>query len=197
MVTYVPDNLWGEMLPSIDNAQLMENCLEVEDFLLKEIVTGVEVDYHGSKTTNAYRQYSLLSFPIKSFQDLYHNIVTVIKPLLPKETHVLQCWLNVFRDNEYIDWHGHWPPEMRAIHGFYCVNVTPSFTEYKFKHIPGKVFKVDSKEGLMVFGKSNNDLHRSSPWNNNSEPRVTIAFDIIPLSTMNEDQLAFNHFLPF
>lgn len=199
MITYVPNNLWGTMIPHLDNAKLTDICLNAEKFLINRILdeTKIEMKFYGSKTTASYQQYNLLSFPIESFQNLYHNIVSVIKPCLPKETHVMQCWLNVFKGNEFIDWHGHWPKEHRVVHGFYCVNVTPSFTEYRFKHIPDKTYRVESKEGLLVFGKSNDDSHRSSPWTNVSEPRVTIAFDIIPISTLKSTHMTPNHYLPF
>ena len=196
MITYVPENLWGEMLPSIDNTQLMKDCLEAERFLLNTLTADTAVGMYGSKTTASYSQYNLLSFPVESFQNLYHNMVSVIKPCLPKETHVLQCWLNIFRGNEFIDWHNHWKKKFRVIHGFYCVHVTPSFTEYKFDHLPDNIFKVKSSEGLLVFGKSNGDLHRSSPWHDHNNPRITIAFDIIPVSTM-VNEIRPNHYLPF
>ena len=195
MITYVPGNLWGEMLPSIDNTQLLRDCLWAERYLLDNVIVDGPLGTYGSKTTASFKQYNLLSFPVESFQSLYHNLVSVIKPCLPKETHVIQCWLNVFRGNEFIDWHSHWRKRFRAIHGFYCVNVTPSFTEYKFEF--GDIVKVNSVEGLLVFGKSNNDQHRSSPWSDASVPRVTIAFDIVPVSTMVDGQVKPNHYLPF
>ena len=199
MITYVPDNLWGEMLPSIDNTQLMKDCLEAERFLLNTLSADTAVGMYGSKTTASYSQYNLLSFPIESFQNLYHNMVSVIKPCLLKETHVLQCWLNIFRGSEFIDWHDHWKKKFRVVHGFYCVNVTPSFTEYKFDHLPDNIFKVESKEGLLVFGKSDGDVHRSSPWHDNDNPRITIAFDILPLTTMRlgHGKVDVNHYVPF
>jgi len=198
MITYVPDNLWGEMLPSIDNTELMKSCLNMEKYLqrnnfLKQDDPGI----YGSKPSASYRNYNLFSFPIESLQGLYHNIVSIIKPCLPEETHIIQCWLNVFRSGEFIDWHSHRDKKYKVIHGFYCVNVTPSFTEYKFKHIPNEIFKLESKEGLLVFGKSNDDIHRSSPWNNPSVPRISIAFDIIPLSTFSKKHIRPNYFLPF
>ena len=196
MNTYVPDYLWGEILPSIDNTQLMNDCLSAEKYLLNSVIAEAVPGLYGSKTTASFARYNLLSFPIESFQILYHNMVSVIKPQLLNETHVVQCWLNVFRGNEYIDWHGHWKRERQVLHGFYCVHVTPSFTEYKFEHLPDQVFKIESKEGLLVFGKSDGDLHRSSPWQNYNTPRITIAFDVIPVSTLDYTQIRPNHYLP-
>jgi len=199
MDTYVPNYLWGEMIPIIDNAKLMEDCLHAEDYLINKLPLKQEqeIGRYGNITTASHNQYNLLSFPIESFQVLYHNMVAVIRPCLPKEPHVIQCWLNVFRDNGFIDWHDHWPSKYRVIHGFYCVNVTPSFTEYKFAHAPMGTVKVESKEGLLVFGKSDGDEHRSSPWSKTSEPRITIAFDVIPVSMLENFQVRPNHYLPF
>jgi len=194
MITYVPDNLWGEMLPSMDNTRLMKDCLWAERYLLDCVVVDTPLLHYGSKTTASYSQYNLLTLPIESFQNLYHNIVTVIKPCLPDETYMIQCWLNVFRGNEFIDWHGHWNKKFRVVHGFYCCSVTPSFTEYQFEF--GNVVKVNSVEGLLVFGNSNGDIHRSSPWTGFG-PRITIAFDIVPVTTLPDDQKRPNHYLPF
>ena len=197
MNVYVPDNLWGEMLPSIDNRQLMKDCLLVENYLNTNDILKDDPGIYGSETSASYQKYNLLSFPLRSFQILYHSMVSVIKPCLPNEPHVLQCWLNVFRENASIGWHSHWDKKYRTLHGFYCVNVTPSFTEYEFLHRPGENFKVESKEGLLVFGKSNDDRHRSSPWSGGAVPRVTIAFDVVPVSTLGDELIVPNHYLPF
>jgi hypothetical protein len=197
MITYVPDNLWGVTLPSIDNAELYRCCLDTERYLIDNVIVEEPLRSYGSKTTATYNQYNLLSMPLRPLQALYYSMAAAIKPCLPDETHMIQCWLNVFRGGERIDWHAHWSKENRVVHGFYCVNVTPSFTEYKFEHLPGNIYKVESKEGLLVFGKSNGDRHRSSSWQDYNNPRVTIAFDIVPITTMNREQVHPNHFLPF
>jgi hypothetical protein len=197
MHTYIPNNLWGVMLNGIDNDELYRCCLDMEKTLLNRIVKEVPLTLFGSKTTAAFNQYNLLTMPLLPFYNLYHKMVEVIKPCLPDEPHAFQSWLNIFRDGESIDWHGHWDKKFRAIHGFYCVNVSPSFTEYRLEGAAEKTFKVESKEGLLVIGKSNNNNHRSSPWHNKSKPRVTIAFDIIPLSTLEDYHIHPNHLIPF
>lgn len=197
MYTYVEDRLWGKMLTSIDNAELYRCCLHAEEHHLKSFIKEEEAGVYGNKTSASYEDYNLLSLPYIPFQDLYHRMVDVIKPCLPDETHVLQCWVNIYRAGERVQWHGHWPPKYRSIHGFYCVHVTPSYTEYQFNDIPGMVYTVESKEGLLVFGKSDNDSHQSSLWHDDENPRVTIAFDIVPIATLENRHLRINHFLPF
>jgi len=103
--------------------------------------------------------------------------------------------MNVYRNNGFIDWHAHWLAKYKAFHGFYCVNTenVSSFTEYKFTDLGDEVTTVPSKNGRLVFGRSDNDLHRSSPWNF-VFPRITIAFDIVPVSSLST---SINHFIPF
>ncbi len=197
MREYIPGEVWGEMISSIDNDVLYSMCLDTEKMLLGKIVGDEPVEHFGSKTTASYWKYNIFTLPKVPFQDLYHNIVRVVKPILPDEPHVMQCWLNVFRAGESIKWHDHWIPSYRAIHGFYCVHVTSSYTEYRYVNNPDKVYRIDSKDGLLVFGKSNGDEHQSSPWQDPIFPRVTIAFDIIPISTLEDDRQLINHFIPF
>ena len=59
-----------------------------------------------------------------------------------------------------------------------------------------KKIKKISEEGLIVFGKSDGDKHRSSPWRETKRHRITIAFDIIPIESI-ESKLQGNHFIPF
>ena len=47
----------------------------------------------------------------------------------------------------------------------------------------------------MVVGKSENDRHRSSIWNEEHRPRITIAFDIVPIESV-DDPLEANYFIP-
>ena len=197
MIEYIPGELWGKMLPSIDNSRLYNTCLETEKLLFNTVVDEDSAERYGSKTTAVYWKYNIFTSPQEPYQDLYHKLVEVIKPVLPNETHVIQGWLNVFREGENIKWHTHWEPEYRAIHGFYCVNVTPSFTEYRYDSTPDVIHKIESKEGLLVFGKSNGDEHQSSPWHDPLLPRITIAFDIIPITTLDRPEEALNHLIPF
>ena len=70
-----------------------------------------------------------------------------------------------------------------------------SYTEYKIPEVKN-IIKIISEEGLIVFGKSDGDKHRSSPWRETKRHRITIAFDIIPIESI-EYKLQGNHFIPF
>ena len=104
----------------------------------------------------------------------------------PQEPYYIQSWLNFYFKGDFIDWHHHdWNMNRPlyfdpAWHGFVCVDVEPnSKTSYRWKNLPNTI-DVPSKDGLLVLGLSNGDTHKSSEWHDETRPRITIAFDIVP-----------------
>jgi hypothetical protein len=195
MKVYHEDYLYGFNLASINNDKLVEFCLEVEQFLLENL-PPVEPGWYGSVASAHNMSYNLLTFPNKELNKLYHAIQENVIPLLDTNTtYVIKSWLNVYRAGQNIDWHGHWAEESKVWHGFYCAQVRDSATYYKIPEVK-EVITVPSEEGLLVMGKSAGDKHRSSDWQNNAMPRITLAFDIIPIESIN-NKLSVNHYLPF
>jgi hypothetical protein len=191
--------LYSKDLQSIDNDKLFIECLEVESYL-KQTINLQQDSYKefGSFTTSIFQKYNLFSFPCKEASILYRELVSNIIPYLDKSEHYwIQCWFNVFRENESINWHSHWDKELKIWHGFYCVNTKNSYTEYKIPNLK-EIIKVPSQDSRLVFGKSDGDEHRSSIWENKNKPRVTIAFDIIPSASLNKIKMYTpNHYIPF
>jgi hypothetical protein len=154
---------------------------------------------YGCFTTYYHKEYNMFSFPCTELHKLYLNMCNSFKSILrPGEQYYINCWTNLFDKEKNIEWHAHWPAEYKAYHGFYCVNTegeNESYTDYK---IPNQknIYRVKSLNGLCVIGKSEGDEHRSSPWLNDGKYRVTIAFDIIPISSIkNKDEFP-NNFVP-
>lgn len=193
----VNDYLWTEHFTDIDNKKLYETCLMVERALLS-FLPYEEGDY-GCATSYYHRAYNLFSFPCTELQKLHTNVSQVMTKLVNEQLYV-RCWVNLFKQSKNINWHSHFEPEFNAYHGFYCVNTEdiPSYTEY---NIPGhEIVKVDSKDGLLVLGKSAGDKHRSSVWHHPDKYRITIAFDAIPVNKLRPradfDGLIMHNFIP-
>jgi hypothetical protein len=64
-------------------------------------------------------------------------------------------------------------------HGYYCVNAEPSITFYK---VEDDVFENKNKNNRLIICP-NGFPHGRDDWYND-EPRVTIAYDIVPLSRL-------------
>ena len=195
MIVYHEDYLYGVQIGSIDNQSLVTHCLDIEQYLLR-VLPPVTAGWYGNITSAHNKSYNFLTFPGNEINRLFHVLVKEISPVLEKETcYMIKSWVNIYREGQSVGWHKHWESSKRVWHGFYCAQVGESSTYYK---IPGveEVITVPSKEGLLVFGKSDGDEHRSSEWLDSTRPRITIAFDIVPVDSI-DDKTCVNHFIPF
>lgn len=203
MQTIVDDYLYGFQLDNIDNETLFNKCLVIEDIII-QTTPPAEKGWYGNLTSAKNQSYNLFTFPVKELHQLYQEMVKNITPLLEKDTpYVLKSWMNVYRKGDKVSWHAHWPSECKVWHGFYCVNVgeNESATNYK---IPGikEIVNVPSVDGLLVVGKSDDDRHSSTEWQGD-KPRITLAFDIVPMWAANPNEnthmydLSLYHYIPF
>lgn len=207
MKTIVDNYLYTFNLPGIHNKTLLDNCLIIDAILEHTFPANLNNNQYGDAvlTTHKHSCYNLFTFPTTELVKLYNELRTNIVPLLDKETtYVLKAWLNVYHKGQGLRPHGHWRREVQAWHGFYCVNVgeNESATIYSIPGIEHEV-TVTSENGLLVIGKSDNDRHRTTIWENDTMPRITIAFDIVPVQYANPNQntdmegLFLFHFIPF
>jgi len=188
--------LWTFKFNNINNEKLYKTCCNVENVFEKVFPPIIGKNTYGCLASYYHKEYNLFSFPCNELSNLYKNMANSFFKILEKDTqYYLRCWANVFKKNSNIGWHNHWEKEYKTYHGFYCVNtegINSSYTDYKIPHDDKKIYRVDSKDGLCVIGKSEGDLHRSSKWLNDGKHRVTIAFDIIPLQKLRTTEM-FTH----
>lgn len=196
-----PGYLYSAQNTTINNEELFQRCLLMETVVMSATPPAGGSSWYGTAITAKHGFYNLFTFPVKELIELYDYMREQIGPKLdPDTTYVLKGWLNVYRAGERIDWHDHWAPKFRVWHGFYCVNVGDSATIYRIPGRPDEV-RIKSEPGLLVFGKSDGDKHSSTAWTDVDTPRVTLAFDIVPIDTLcpnrDFDGLHLNHYIPF
>jgi len=188
METIFKDYLWTFQFTDIDNNKLYQTCCRVEDHFQKNFPPPPEKNYYGCLATYYHKEYNLFSFPCSELSKLYKNMSIHFKKILRQNTkYYIRCWANIFKKNNNIDWHNHWDKQFKTYHGFYCVNTEgeySSYTQYRIPYDNENIYKINSKDGLCVLGKSEGDLHRSSEWLNKEKHRITIAFDVIPLQVL-------------
>jgi hypothetical protein len=194
MTEVVKDYLWMTHFEGIDNDKLYNTCTNVET-ILSQIFPEPKQNGYGCFTSYYHKEYNLFHFPCNELSALFRNMCSKFPEVIKTgENYYIRCWVNLFGKNKNIPWHKHWDAEERTYHGFYCVNTegeNESYTEYQ---IPGleNICRITSKDGLCVIGKSDGDYHRASEWLNEGKYRVTIAFDIIPCSTLRPKEV-FTH----
>lgn len=203
MTTVVPDYLYSFQLEGIDNEALFKKLLVVEKIIVNTTPI-IESSTYKTITTAKHDFYNLFTFPVKELHQVYFKLQEKAAALLePNTNYVVKSWLNVYRKGQNIDWHMHWPSAAKVWHGFYCVNVgeNKSATLYKIPGVEETVI-VPSKNGLLVVGKSEDDRHSSTVWTEDV-PRITLAFDIVPMWAANPNEntdmnsLHLYHYIPF
>jgi len=180
--------LWAFQFTDIDNNKLYKTCCHVENHFQKNFPPPSGKNIYGCLASYYHREYNLFSFPCSELSKLYKNMTLHFSQILEKNTkYYIRCWANIFKKGNNIDWHKHWDKEFKTYHGFYCVNTEGKYnshTDYKIPHDKEKIYRISSRDGLCVIGKSEGDLHRSSEWLNDEKHRITIAFDVIPLQVL-------------
>ena len=94
-----------------------------------------------------------------------------------------------------LDWHSHWEQKWNSWHGYIYVDVQNSMPATLYK-LPGysDIITLYGKNGNMVISRSNGDTHKTVLWED-EKPRISIAFDILPESSMtNLNDI--NHWIP-
>jgi hypothetical protein len=203
------DYVYTKML-QLDLQQQKKNANIMFNFIMHEFLR--ETNYSGANqqlVTKYFSLYNYLMYPIPGMTKLYENIKEEFHSVIKENDHGIklfdeyhiQCWLNVYKKGDYLDWHGHWQSEYCSWHGFYCVNVEPnSETIYRIegRKVPDDDIHIESKNNLLVISPSGRDLHRSSEWHSD-EPRITVAFDIVPTEILFSNQFHItnkNHWIP-
>jgi hypothetical protein len=179
----------------LDLVEMKDSINKIRD-LIKKNFHKDSLDPNTQLYQKVYSEYNLLMYPLPQFHELYEEIKKMFWECNTDsyKQYYVQCWLNVYNKNDFIEWHGHSPEEHHAWHGFFCVDCEPSYTRYAIKGQPEDVL-VHSKDNLMVLSPSGRDRHRTAPWPYDDRPRLTIAFDIIPKEFIIHDQFL-NHWIP-
>jgi len=179
----------------LDLAQLKSSC-ELMRQLVLDTWPGKQdpgtTRITNSLVTQLFKNYNIFMYPYPEFHQLYSELKTMFREHCDTTAYYCQAWLNYCHTDEYIDWHRHNLSLHCGWHGFFCVDTEPSNTTYR---LPDETeFDVVGKNNLLVLSENQGDSHRTWPWHL-LEPRITIAFDIVPAARIDpRDRL--NHWIP-
>ena len=151
------------------------------------------IDDEQSKEIQFYQTYNPFTFGIPCFADLYWALNKFFyehdQVKEAGEPYYIHGWFNVYHSKvgeegyDHIPWHRHLHTlHPHIYHGFYCANVQPSETWYRYSaQSPEEdIVKIPDYDDMLIFSQSGYE-HCSSAWKG-EVPRVTVAFDIMPES---------------
>lgn len=168
------DVIYNKVILSKKECNFIETFILQNENLIKEL--GPDF-YPGTSEDSLTGRYPYFNF--LNEQKIYNILVPKFKKIFKKINLIypisIQCWANIFRYGEGIDWHKHSSKEFKNfISGniFISGNSLPgtnyiiSNNDKNFKNVPGN---------LTLF--RSDIIHRVYP-NTNKIPRISLAFDI-------------------
>jgi hypothetical protein len=152
-----------------------------------------------SVSTIKWREYNVFQFYHPSIHNLYKNISDTIKEAceyyeinFEEQKYMVQGWFNInYNHSGKLDWHDHGGPYAPYFHGYYCVNAEPSITYYS---VFGNQVENHNKNNRMIISEMGHP-HAMGDWDWEG-PRVTIAYDIMPLKSLIANKAEPQHWIP-
>ena len=141
-------------------------------------------DNSGSVTTVNWNKYNVFQFYDKNIYTLFRAVRDMTMDACQhyeldfiKEQFYVQGWFNInYNHIGKLDWHEHGGEGSPHFHGYYCVKAEPSQTHYR---VFEKEIAVDNKNNRAIISETGHP-HAMGDWSWDG-PRITIAYDVIPL----------------
>lgn len=153
----------------------------------------------NSVSTMKWRQYNVFQFHIPGIRKLYDAVSAMVHEAceyydidFDSQQFMLQGWFNInHAKTGKLDWHEHGPHGAPNFHGYYAVKAEPSETHYiTFNEKKINVNK-DNRAILSEMGHP----HAMGDWDWDG-PRITVAYDIIPLKDLIVHPQEEQHWVP-
>jgi hypothetical protein len=141
-------------------------------------------DSSKSETTIQWNKYNVFQFYhpaifglFKSLRDMTIEACDHYGLKFELEQFMVQGWFNInYNKKGKLDWHEHGGNGAPHFHGYYCVNAEPSTTHYR---VFDKEIENINKNNRAILSETGHP-HAMADWDWDG-PRITIAYDVIPL----------------
>lgn len=181
---------------------LQNQYADMENLKMSGITKVTERDKwlsSASVSTIKWREYNVFQFYHPSIHKLYKNVVDMVKEAceyyevdFDKQQYMIQGWFNINYNNKgKLDWHDHGGPYAPYFHGYYCVKAEPSVTYYR---VFDKEVDNHNKDNRLIVSEMGHP-HAMGSWDWEG-PRVTIAYDIVPLQSLIANKAEPQHWMP-
>lgn len=153
----------------------------------------------GSVSTMKWKQYNVFQFNLVEIHNLYAAVADMVKEAceyydldFKKEQFMVQGWFNINHSHVgKLDWHEHGPDGAPNFHGYYAVKAEPSETHY----IVWDERKVNVNKNNRAVLSEMGHPHAMGDWDWDG-PRITVAYDVIPLRGLLGQPNQEQHWIP-
>lgn len=157
----------------------------------------------GSVSTVKWQEYNVFQLYHPAIYNLFKSISQTMREAceyydinFDEQKYYVQGWFNINnKDNGKLDWHDHGDGFAPRFHGYYCVNAEPSSTYYRLFNREDQIVENINKNNRMIISEMGHP-HAMGDWAW-SGARVTIAYDIMPVKMLIENDLTIEqHWIP-
>jgi hypothetical protein len=147
----------------------------------------------GSLSTVKWTEYNVFQFYNDQVHKLYKSISDMVKEAclyydvnFEEQKYYIQGWFNINYSNVgKLNWHDHGGPYAPFFHGYYCVSAEPSTTHYKLFNDDKMLVENHNLNNRAIISEMGHP-HAMGDWDWEG-PRITIAYDIVPLSLLQSN----------
>jgi hypothetical protein len=157
----------------------------------------------GSLSTVKWREYNVFQFyspeiykVFKTISEVVHEACEYYDIDFEKQQYMVQGWFNInYADTGKLNWHDHGGPYAPYFHGYYSIKAEPSITHYQIKDGSDRVVENVNKNNRLIVSEMGHP-HAMGDWSWDG-PRITLAYDIVPMSRLSEDPgIVEQHWIP-
>lgn len=150
----------------------------------------------GSLSTVKWTEYNVFQFYNDQVHKLYKSISDMVKEAcnyydvdFDEQKYYIQGWFNVnYSHVGKLTWHDHGGPYAPFFHGYYSVSAEPSITHYKLFNDDRSLVENHNLNNRAILSEMGHP-HAMGDWDWEG-PRITIAYDVVPLSLLQSNQNA-------
>jgi hypothetical protein len=157
----------------------------------------------GSLSTVKWTEYNVFQFYDEQVHKLYKNISDMVKEAceyynvdFEAQKYYIQGWFNInYSHVGKLTWHDHGGPYAPYFHGYYSVSAEPSVTHYRLFNDDKFQIENHNINNRAILSEMGHP-HAMGDWDWEG-PRITIAYDIIPLNQLeSNDNAPQQHWVP-
>lgn len=156
----------------------------------------------NSLSTIKWRDYNVFQFNniqiydlLVALKDLAGEVFDYYGIDPKKERYMVQGWFNInHHTSGKLDWHRHVSDEQdtsKMFHGYYGVNIDDSSTFYETEN---GIIENKNKNNRLILSNSRYP-HAMGDWSWEG-PRISVAYDLLPISVVLEQDLDHQHWVP-
>lgn len=156
----------------------------------------------GSVSTVKWTEYNVFQF----YTEEIHNVYSAVRDLaieacdyygvnFKEQKYYIQGWFNINdRKVGKLNWHDHGGPWAPFWHGYYCIKAEPSSTFYKIENRDDLIVENHNKDNRLILSEMGHP-HAMGDWDWDG-PRITLAYDIVPLASLQLASATPQHWIP-